>query len=390
MNHRLLDPKLATAGTPTFLGVDAGLKLLTDQAYGARQDAKKVLIVLTDGKPTFWPNSQAGKYYGIGYTTKTLNNINYDSFRMANNYYYGGDGTTSPSNAYTSTSGMVTQAYNNLGPGNDIEKYSIAFAFNGTNEVRNMLMNIGTFYDASNALTISTVLEAIRRNILEIIILQLMMGQLVDPLSDYVQIVDRENVTTSALILNDETNQLSVIPSSDVDNYPGYAANIQGGLQENQSGFNFTNMNLGSANGIVRNGFRFNYQVQLKEDYRDGKFYPANGPTYANGRTYENSLGFAIPSIRSETIDIPVEKVWQGDQELPKTFVRILFLNYNKKRYGETNWTAVSGRTISIPKDAEGEALKGEFSKLPTVTITKNNGTFSYRVIDYRIIGKNR
>ena len=387
MNHRLLNPTLETAGTPTFLGVDAGLKLLTDPAYGARQDAKKVLIVLTDGEPTFWPNpnSQAGNYYGIEYTTKT-SNINYDRFRMANNNYYGGNGTTSPSNAYTSTSGMVTQAYNNLGPGNDIEKYSIAFAFNGTNEVRNMLMNIGTFYDASNALTISTVLEAIRRDILDYNF-AIDDGQLVDPLSDYVQIVDPENVTTSALVLNDETNQLSVIPSSDVDNYPGYAANIQGGLQENQSGFNFTNMNLGSANGIVRNGFRFNYQVQLKEDYRDGKFYPANGPTYANGRTYENSLGFAIPSIRSETIDIPVEKVWQGDQGFEDLRQNIIF-ELQQKRYGETNWTAVSGRTISIPKDAEGEALKGEFSKLPIVTITENNGTYSYHAIDYRIIEK--
>ena len=46
------------SGTPTFLGVDAGYRMLTDTSnYGARSDSVKVLIILTDGQPTFWPTT---------------------------------------------------------------------------------------------------------------------------------------------------------------------------------------------------------------------------------------------------------------------------------------------------------------------------------------------
>ena len=370
-----------SGGTPTFLGVSAGLELLkNEELYGARDNAKRVLIVLTDGDPTYWPNENTPN--GMAGATRNPE-TGYQGYRLSTTSNYGGTGYDK--GGYTATSNRVTSEYSRLDPNNDINKYSIAFAFDSDSNVENMLTNIGKFYDASDASTISTVLEAIRRDILDYNF-AIDDGQLVDPMSDYVEVVNSENISQSALGYNDQTKNLQIIPST-AENYPGYAANIQGGLQEDHSGFAFTNMNLGSANGIVRNGFRFNYQVQLKENYRDGKFYPANGPTYANGRTYENSLGFAIPSIRSETIDIPVEKIWQGDQNFKDLRQNIVF-ELQQKRHGETNWTAVPDMTISIPKDAEGEALKGEFSKLPIVTITENNGTYSYHAIDYRIIEK--
>lgn len=370
-----------SGGTPTFLGVSAGLELLkNEELYGARDYAKRVLIVLTDGNPTYWPNENTPNDM-VGATRNP--ETGYQRYRLSATSNYGGTGFNE--GGYTATSNRVTSEYSRLDPNNDINKYSIAFAFDSDSNVENMLTNIGTFYDASDASTISTVLEAIRRDILDYNF-AIDDGQLVDPMSDYVEVVNSENISQSALIYNDQTKNLQIIPST-AENYPGYASNIQGGLQEDHSGFAFTNMNLGSANGIVRNGFRFNYQVQLKENYRDGKFYPANGPTYANGRTYENSLGFAIPSIRSETIDIPVEKIWQGDQNFKDLRQNIVF-ELQQKRHGETNWTAVPDMTISIPKDAEGEALKGEFSTLPAVTVTESNGTYSYHAIDYRIIEK--
>jgi hypothetical protein len=386
MAHPILNGT-PVGGTPTYLGVDAGLKLLTDSRYGVRSDAKKVLIVLTDGEPTYWPvrNGTSGNYTYTGIDTITPNTSNNSYDRFNPNSSYNGNGGSTTNNSYSYTSGRIAQEYNTLDPNNVINKHSIAFAFSGSTNVESMLMNIGVFHDASDASTISTVLEAIRRDILDYNF-AIDDGQLVDPMSDYVEVVNSENISQSALIYNDQTKNLQIIPST-AENYPGYAANIQGGLQEDYSGFAFTNMNLGSANGIVRNGFRFNYQVQLKENYRDGKFYPANGPTYANGRTYENSLGFAIPSIRSETIDIPVEKIWQGDQNFKDLRQNIVF-ELQQKRHGETNWTAVPDMTISIPKDAEGEALKGEFSTLPAVTVTESNGTYSYHAIDYRIIEK--
>ena len=111
MNHAILNGS-PQGGTPTFLGVDAGLKLLTEQKYGARSTAKKVLIVLTDGDPTFWPvrSGSTGNYQYTGIDAITINSTNasYDRYlsslnpqsSQGSNTQYGGNGTASPDIAY--------------------------------------------------------------------------------------------------------------------------------------------------------------------------------------------------------------------------------------------------------------------------------------------------
>ncbi|XHB95340.1 vWA domain-containing protein [Lactococcus garvieae] len=59
MNQSIIkDSPQFDSATPTFMGVDAGYKMLNDVKYGVRSDAEKVLIVLTDGLPTFYPKTQ--------------------------------------------------------------------------------------------------------------------------------------------------------------------------------------------------------------------------------------------------------------------------------------------------------------------------------------------
>lgn len=391
MQHAILKDT-PVGGTPTYLGVEAGIKLLTDSTYGARSNAKKVLIVLTDGKPTFWPQLfWNGKYASINDASKNPYNTSYDRYT---GYSYDGNGSEGSiviPYTYNNTSGGINQFLASQDPNNQItNRYSIAFGFTGDNDIKNMLGNIGTFYDASNASTISTVLENIRRDILNYNS-YIDDGQLSDSMSEYVNIVDGETSFSSIqLLTNNGSKTLKVIPSSDTTNYPAYAANIQGGWDASSNKFLFTNMNLGSADGIVQNGFRLNYQVQLKEGYRDGKFYPANGPTFANGRTYSHSLGFAVPSIRSETFSINVEKIWQGDSkylELRKDIT----LQLQQKIGNSGDWKNVDGQTVMIAASATGDALKGKFSNLPAVSIKeKSDGSLDYQQIYYRVIESNR
>ena len=96
LNSSIYTPTAAPmlSGTPTFLGVDAGYKMLSDATYGARSDSVKVLIVLTDGEPTFWNSGSYTSLSNVGSTT------NYDYFSTP---YYSGNGVKSESN-YTSTS----------------------------------------------------------------------------------------------------------------------------------------------------------------------------------------------------------------------------------------------------------------------------------------------
>ena len=254
-----------------------------------------------------------------------------------------------------------------------------------------MLSTIGHLYDAANPATISTVLEEIRRDILDYLI-SIEDGQIVDPMSQYVDLVlpdaqeSLKPYTSTAIEVGTMTNVRTLIPETRTD-YPAYTRNIQGGWDSEQNRFFFTNVNLGTANGLQRHGFRFSYQVRLKEAYRDGRFYPTNGPTYVHGRTFTSSLGFAIPSVRSATLDIPVEKVWAGDAAYPELRKEIEL--QLQQRIGTTgNWTDVTDKKIVIAKEATGDALKGTFTKLPIEQITKNNQTFVYVPIQYRVVEK--
>lgn len=397
MGHAILTSAPMTSapigGTPTYLGVEAGIKLLTDPTYDARPNAKKVLIVLTDGLPTYWPVlSNGSKYADINDGASKTSSSTYDRYTGTRGKY-DGNGTENNvrSATYTSTSSGIDQFLNSVDATGQLkDKYAIAFGFSGDTDVKNMLANIGTFYNASDAGTISTILENIRRNILNYNS-YIDDGQLSDPMSEFVNVVDgKTSVSAIQLITNNGLKSLKITPSSDEDNYPAYAANIKGGWDSSLNKFFFTNMNLGSADGIVQNGFRLKYQVQLKEGYRDGKFYPANGPTFANGRTYSHSLGFAVPSIRSETFSINVEKIWQGDSKY-SGLRKDITLQLQQKIGNSGDWKNVDGQTVMIAASATGDALKGKFSNLPAVSIKeKSDGSLDYQQIYYRVIESNR
>ena len=392
MSHTILT-STPIGGTPTYLGVEAGIKLLTDPTYGARSNAKKVLIVLTDGVPTYWPVSSNVKYADINDgASKDTSSSTYDRYTGTGGKYYGnGSEDNVQSATYTSTSSGINQFLNSVDATGQLkDKYAIAFGFSGDTNVKNMLANIGTFYNASDAGTISTILENIRRNILNYNS-YIDDGQLSDPMSEFVNVVDgKTSVSAIQLLTNNGLKSLKITPSSDEDNYPAYAANIKGGWDSSLNKFFFTNMNLGSADGIVQNGFRLNYQVQQKEQYRNGKFYPTNGPTYANGRTYEQSLGFAIPSVRSETLSIGVAKIWDGDSSYTDLRKDVTF-QLQQKVGNSGSWTDVTGQSITIPFNASGDALNGTFSGLSAVSITQNaDGSVNYQKVFYHVVEKNR
>ena len=120
LNSSIYTPTAAPmfSGTPTFLGVDAGYRMLTDTSnYGARSDSVKVLIILTDGQPTFWPTT-----YSTGFNKD--NDKSTSSFDYYKTPDYDGNGTTSESN-HTSTINFVNQRAN-ANPG--VSKYSIGIS----------------------------------------------------------------------------------------------------------------------------------------------------------------------------------------------------------------------------------------------------------------------
>ncbi|MCT0454857.1 hypothetical protein EFL01_13785, partial [Lactococcus cremoris] len=176
LNSSIYTPTAAPmfSGTPTFLGVDAGYRMLTDTSnYGARSDSVKVLIILTDGQPTFWPTT-----YSTGFNKD--NDKSTSSFDYYKTPDYDGNGTTSESN-HTSTINFVNQRAN-ANPG--VSKYSIGISTVNDTGIKSVLKELGPdgTFEASNQQNLMDALDKISTSISK----SIQKGSLIDPMSQYV------------------------------------------------------------------------------------------------------------------------------------------------------------------------------------------------------------
>lgn len=374
------------SGTPTYLGVDLGAKVLKDEG---RSNAEKYLIVLTDGVPTFYAKNNKG-----------ISSANWTSSGNKNHYSLASgnfDGDGIKPNPTQTINYVQNQIYSNSAMAS-VVKYGIGFGTNNDNDVANVLTAIAggdsnRVLNANSNNDLQNALELIKRDITGYTD-SFQLGTLSDPMSPYVDLVgDSTSVKLSALSLTKGfPSVLSVIPDTD-ESFPDYAEMIKENKvvssQDGTTSIQLSQMNLGAVDNN-RHGIRINYIVQLKPEYRDGKFYPANGPTSAKAFNYDSAVGFAVPSIRSETFSINVEKIWQGDSkylELRKDIT----LQLQQKIGNSGDWKNVDGQTVMIAASATGDALKGKFSNLPAVSIKeKSDGSLDYQQIYYRVIESNR
>lgn len=299
-NHTMFTtmPGSGNSGTPTFLGLDAGLKLLTTEAYGARSEAKKVLITITDGEPTFRPTS----YYSNGASVdtslsrlnkETLNNNRVLRMRASNSTYYAGNGQTDSANINPTVNFINSRfGYSQY---SGLYRYSVGFhSGDSANSVVTALGSNGAYKAADVDSLIKALLSAISE-----LISTIYNATVIDPMSDYVSL-DTSSVTHSALLLSQTNNELTEIAST-AANYPDFAKiitpNITGAKIE------LGNVNLGLDKNNNRQGYRITYKVTLKEAYRDGTFYPTNKTTYLLNGNGTNKY-YAVPSVK-----VPLPKV---------------------------------------------------------------------------------
>lgn len=290
-SHAMLTTAPSASGTPTFLGLDAGLKLLTTTGYGARADAKKVIITITDGDPTFRPTtsytSGSSLDTSLGRLTKSRRNNNRILRMVAGGTYYDGNGNRGTEE--TNRQPNVTFINNRYLQFTGLNRYGVGFhTGDSANDVVSALGKEGAY----KAGDISSLVQALNSAVSELIS-TIYKGTILDPMSEFVTLM-KSTVETSALALSQVNNRLTEIKST-ADNYPDYAKNITPTITDSQIKLEDVNMGLDSTNS--RQGYRVTYKVELKEEYRDGKFYPTNGPTYlANGSG--SDLYYAVPSVK--------------------------------------------------------------------------------------------
>ncbi|OAQ56396.1 SpaA isopeptide-forming pilin-related protein [Enterococcus thailandicus] len=366
-SHTIYTATPDTSGTPTYLGLDAGYAMLTNPSYGTRSEAAKVLIVLTDGEPTFSPNQN---YLNLTNNLLSLNQTNLGNSeryyaRMNNTNYYNGNGTSSTGHV-TPTVDYVNQRATH--PANqNIIKYSIGFATGETAE--SVLTAIGKngYFTANNREQLIQVLKTLSTTFSA----TLQQATVTDPMSDYVNLIG--DVSSFALKVD---NGLTVIPSTS-GSYPSFAQQVQVAI--NGSTINLSNMNLGKTE-TGREGYRIEYLVEVKEAYRDGLFYPANKTTYVtnNRTTTPDYLHFAIPSVKVPvtTFDIQAKKIWEDESNQWNLREDITLQLQEKNQDG--NWVDVPNQQLSVPKGAT--STEGIF----TDVVALRNG----QLIEYRIIEK--
>lgn len=312
MNHSIVSNAPGeNSGTPTFMGLDGGYKLLTDTKYGARANAEKVLIVLTDGLPTYAPNSS---YYNKGLDTTGIvrsssrsndkdtysSSIKYEmkddgrqytGYGPINNYteeLWTGDGTETQTNINSVVNANGDYAQARSRQAKTVKTYSIGFT---TKEnAKNVLRAIGSNgnFSASNQNELIDALNQLKTSLSD----SIKDGAVLDPMSPYVTY--QKDAKISGLKI--KSDQIQVVAQQDVD----YAQVVQSDFSEQDNELGLSNLNLG-GDSSEREGVRLTYTVELKPQYRDGKFYPANGTTYLvnqSGTTLSTDY-FAVPSIRN-------------------------------------------------------------------------------------------
>lgn len=332
------------SATPTFMGVDAGYKMLNDPKYGVRNDAEKVLIVLTDGLPTFYPDTNE---YNNELDTNGVNiqsSGDRDDYFLSNSWskkYFKGDGSTTGWNTDECIPPTIDYIERQNSRFSNVLKYSIGF---GTDrDALEVLEAMGKdgYYSAANEEDLIDALDHLKQRLSN----SIQNGIVTDPMSEFVTY--KGNPELSALKV--ENGALTEIKQG-AANFPAYASEVQVVPENNQVTLN--SLNFGGTD-TEKDGIRLTYNVELKEEYRDGKFYPANAATYLlNQKTPEGNVDyFAVPSVKNlskpKPLTPPVKYVSDSDESL------------------------VDSDTLTDIHEKYLYTLEGEFLELPTFDESK-------------------
>ncbi len=334
------NPPGNSSGTPTFMGVDAGYKMVTDSKYGARQEAQKVVIVLTDGLPTYSPDLQLyNNALDSNVVHMSQDRRGFDAYQM--NTGWNGTGSEEQNHLYEIIEQNKNYILNRSSQYTDFVKYSIGFT-TGSNALE-VLKAIGKdgYYSAANEEALIDALNHLKNRISN----SIQNGIVTDPMSEFVTY--KGNPELSALKV--ENGVLSEIKKGE-SGFPTYASDVQVVPENNQVTLN--SLNFGGTD-TEKDGIRLTYNVELKEEYRDGKFYPANAATYLlNQKTAEGNVDyFAVPSV--------------------KAFSKPKPLNPPVKYVNDSDETLVNSDTLTDIHEKYLYTLEGEFLELPTYDETK-------------------
>ena len=332
------------SGTPTALGLDVGISNLYDPSAGARTDAYKIIITITDGASTMYPTDKYAKC-DSNYCTpqqsvdkiKKVTDANSVTYKADKDLIGGWGLMIDPKYGYPSQA--KEQKKQQL---ESFYRYSVPFYQNRSSYINNQLLNGKTgrqyslwtaaptnqgvwpddYWNASLAakekeielLGINGSAEALGSSIIyqkinEYFQLSLhpsiFNATMTDPLSDYVEYIP-DSLVTSALGLKD-----GVLTPYDSTNpaYTTIAKTATTKYDQLTNSFVTTPLTLGKTEQYGREGYRIEYKVKIKDQFKDGTFYPANKTTVLNNQgTIGGDLHYTVPSLKGQPKESKIHK----------------------------------------------------------------------------------
>lgn len=350
-------------GTYTQDGIKRGADMLSSDNSGNR----KMMILLTDGVPTFSNKVTSattidGTIYGTEFSTAMDEPGSTSKLRRS---YTVGQNRLTISDTFPATLGQAKIAKGN---GAEIHTLGIQLSNDGNYltaaEVRDRISKTaspGMYQDANSAADIVTYLKSQSDNIINNFN-NVANGSIVDPLGQ------------QFIYANSSSVDVTSVGSKSIDNDHLPKAVISG----NQ--LNISNITLGDDQEI-----QVHYQVHINTETNDFKpdyWYQMNGNTTFKPKGDEDTtVQFGIPSAKAPSTTLNVKKEWHilGDEKVPDS------ITYTVSRDSVTdanNWTTATG-TLTKADNWQQEKIDHLSVNNQQVALPKFNNAgqnFNYQV----------
>lgn len=313
-----LKPKF-TGGTYTQIGIEQGQQMLAGSS-----NENKMMIVLTDGVPTFSKKVTAAQTIdGTTYATEFGNTLDEprNTSKLNSSYKVGSWGNrTNIDSTWPATLGAAKIAKD---AGLTIHTLGIQLSndrdFLTEQQVRDrasLIATLGKYKDAETTDDVSDYLNEQAKNVVKSFN-TIVNGSINDPLGD--QFSYEGTPTVKSISTGD----------SAVTNLPT--------VNQSNGKVTTTELNLGKDQEI-----QIHYQVRINtedKDFTPEKWYPMNGQTTLtpNGDNPDNKVDFGVPSAKAPGVKLDLKKIWEEyDKDTSKRPDSLNF-TLNRKDTTESN-----------------------------------------------------
>ncbi|MBZ5946493.1 SpaA isopeptide-forming pilin-related protein [Leuconostoc gasicomitatum] len=362
-------------GTFTQLGIRTGQSMLA----GDSNDHKKMMILLTDGVPTFsYKVTGATTINGTDYGTAFGTNRDEPGFTSQ---LWKASGNSRTPSSYTVSGKTIKDTWpatlgeSLIAKSQSTELHALgiqlskdvgytnnnSYTYLTDSQVRDrmkLLASPGLYQDANSASDVETYLKNQAKDVLSQFN-TVNQGSISDPLG-------------SQFIYGDDTPTVKSVGSSVVQNLPT--------VTKSNGSISVSNINLGKDQEI-----QIHYQVHLNtesDNFKPDYWYQVNGKTTFTPTKDSNAVEFGVPSAKAPGTELKVIKQWQELTDSSKRPDSINFEVTRTTNNQSNDWRATGTLSKSDNWSKTFKQLNRNNQSVSLPAYDNKGGTFNYQVLN--------